>query len=235
MEAGFLDYLYEMLNANIYLAATASFIWGVMSIIISPCHLSTIPLVVGFLQSQNVDSYKKAFVLSSIFSLGILLSLIVVGSITYILGRLMGDVGIFGEIFIILIFIVFGLYFLDILKFDWSLFKVKPGKKNGALSALILGFVFGIGLGPCTFAFMAPILGIVFTMSGNSIWIPILYFAAFALGHCLVIVLAGTMSEIVNKYLKWNESTGTISIVKKICGVLMLLAAIYMTYRNFIE
>ncbi len=143
MEAGFLDYLYGMLNANIYLAAAASFIWGVMSIIISPCHLSTIPLVVGFLQSQNVNTYKKAFILSSIFSLGILLSLIAVGSITFALGRLMGDVGMFGDVFIIMIFIVFGLYFLDVLKLDWSLFKVKPGKRSGGLSAFILGFVFG--------------------------------------------------------------------------------------------
>ena len=54
MESGYLDSLYAMLNGSVPLAAFASFVWGVMSIVISPCHLSTIPLIIGFLQSKNV-------------------------------------------------------------------------------------------------------------------------------------------------------------------------------------
>lgn len=233
MESGYLDSLYAMLNASVPLAAFASFVWGVMSIVISPCHLSTIPLIIGFLQSKNVKSYKMALFLSTMFSIGILLSLILVGSVTFALGRLVGDVGMMGDILIIAIFLVFGLYFLDVLKLDWSIFKVKPSKSGGIIDAMTLGFIFGIGLGPCTFAFMAPILGVVFTMSSGDIYIPIIYFASFAFGHCLVIALAGMMGEIVSKYLSWNESSGTINKVKKICGVLMIIAAIYMAYTKF--
>ena len=80
---------------------------------------------------------------------------------------------------------------------------------------------------------MAPILGVVITTSNVGIIMPILYFGAFAFGHCLVIAIAGTMSELVNKYLQWNEKSGAINIIKKVCGVLMIIAGIYMAYNNF--
>ncbi len=233
METELLDKLYEMMNANLMLGIFASFIWGLLSIIISPCHLSSIPLIMGYLQSQHIDNYKRAFLISSIFSIGILLSLIIVGGATYSLGRLIGDVGLVGNILVIGIFILFGLYFLDFVKLDWNLFKVRSTSGGAFISALTIGFIFGMGLGPCTFAFMAPVLGVVLSTSNTGIMLPLLYFGAFAFGHCLVIAVAGTMSATVNKYLQWNEKSGAINIVKKICGVLMILAGIYMAYKTF--
>ncbi len=230
-----LDTLFNMLNGGFTLAIAASFIWGIMSVVISPCHLSIIPLIIGYLQSQKDGKQGNAFFLSFVFSLGILISLIIVGGITYALGRIIGDIGVFGNILLIFVMLVFGLYFLGVLKLDWSLTTIKSGKHNGALGALLLGFIFGIGLGPCTFAFMAPILGIVLTQSSTGILIPLMYFFAFALGHCLVISLAGGMTDLISKYLKWNESSGAITIIKKVCGVLMLIAAAYMIYRDFIS
>jgi cytochrome c-type biogenesis protein len=234
METSLLTYLSELTNAGLGTAAFACFIWGLLSIIISPCHLSSIPLIIGYLQSKGVKSYKNSFILSGVFSLGILLSLIIVGGITYSLGRLIGDIGEFGNILIIALFLLFGLYFLNIIKLDWSLFQIKQSEKSGLLSTLLLGFLFGIGLGPCTFAFMAPILGIVLSEANSGILAPSVYFSSFAIGHCLVIALAGALSEIVNRYLQWNESKGAIDIAKKICGVLMILAAFYMAYKAYL-
>jgi len=31
------------------IALAAAFIWGILSILLSPCHLSSIPLIVGFI------------------------------------------------------------------------------------------------------------------------------------------------------------------------------------------
>lgn len=234
METQLLDKLYEMMSGNLYLAALAAFIWGVLSIIISPCHLSSIPLIIGYLQSRNSVTFKRAFSLSLAFSIGILLSLIAVGLITYSLGRLVGDIGTVGEILIIFIFILFGLFLMDIIKLDWNFFKMKSSDKSDFISALTIGFIFGIGLGPCTFAFMAPILGMVFTSSNAGFIQPLIYFGAFAFGHCLVITLAGAMSTTVNKYLQWNEKSGKINMIKKVCGALMILAGLYMAYKTFL-
>ncbi|NQT29207.1 MAG: cytochrome C biogenesis protein, partial [Candidatus Saganbacteria bacterium] len=101
-------------------------------------------------------------------------------------------------------------------------------QKKGMLGAFILGLIFGLALGPCTFAYLAPILAVVFNLSATNLFFGLVLIMAYAVGHCSVIVLAGTSTEIVQHYLNWNErSRGTV-IVKKICGVLVILGGIYL-------
>lgn len=139
----------------------ASFSWGVLSILLSLCHLSSIPLIVGFISSQEKISIKKTFLISLIFATGILITIAVIGIITASLGRLMGDVGKVGNILVSIIFLA-GLYLLDILKLDWNSVSLRSTNYKGFFAALILGLLFGIALGPCTFAYMARVLGMVF-------------------------------------------------------------------------
>ena len=96
------------------------------------------------------------------------------------------------------------------------------------MPAFILGLVFGVGLGPCTFAYMAPILAIVFNCSASNLIFGMLLIAAYAIGHCSVIVLAGTSTERVQRYLNWNEGSKGAVIMKKICGILVVLGGIYL-------
>ena len=35
------------------IALAAAFIWGILSIVLSPCHLASIPLIVGFIGEQG--------------------------------------------------------------------------------------------------------------------------------------------------------------------------------------
>ena len=78
----------------------------------------------------------------------------------------MGDVGVYGKYAIAVVFIIIGLYLMDIIRLPDTGVKMQPfGMKSVFLSAFSLGLVFGIALGPCTFSFMAPVLGIVFQMS----------------------------------------------------------------------
>ena len=43
------------------IALAAAFVWGVLSIILSPCHLASIPLIIGFINEQGLTSTKRAF------------------------------------------------------------------------------------------------------------------------------------------------------------------------------
>ena len=92
------------------------FTWGILSILLSPCHLSSIPLVVGYIASQGKISVGRTFNISLVFALGILITIALIGVITASLGRLMGDVGVWGNYFVAVIFLLVGLYLLDILK-----------------------------------------------------------------------------------------------------------------------
>ncbi|HBG28804.1 MAG: cytochrome C biogenesis protein [Planctomycetes bacterium GWF2_41_51] len=212
------------------IALTASFIWGILSILLSPCHLASIPLIVGFIDQQGKISTKRAFWISTLFAAGILITIALVGVITAAAGRMIGNVGRYGNYFVAAVFFIVGLLLLDVIPMPFS----GPGKigmkQKGLLAAFILGLVFGIALGPCTFAFMAPMLAVTFKTASTNLFYGILLLVAYGIGHCSVIVFAGTFTEVVQRYMNWNEKSKGAVILKKICGVLVLAAGLYMIY-----
>jgi cytochrome c-type biogenesis protein len=220
----------KAVEATPAIAISASFIWGILSVLLSPCHLSSIPLIVGFIDQQGRMSTKRAFSISTLFAVGTLVTIGVIGAVTAAAGRMMGDVGRYGNYFVAVIFFLVGLNLLDVIPMPWS----GPGhvvmKRKGLLAALILGLVFGIALGPCAFAFLAPVLGVAFKVASTSLLYGIILLLAYGVGHCSVIVLAGTSTELVQRYLNWNEKSKGAVIVKKVCGVLVILGSLYLLY-----
>lgn len=211
-------------------ALGASFVWGILSILLSPCHLGSIPLIVGFIQGQGQVTTRRAFVLASVFAGGILVTIALIGVITAAMGRMMGDVGPWSNYFVAAIFILVGLYLLDIISPNFSGAQVSNRYGSGIWAALVLGLVFGIALGPCTFAYMAPMLAVALTVGSTAPLYAAGLLLVYGIGHCSVIVAAGTSAEAVQRYLDWNErSRGTI-IVKRVCGALVILAGLYMIH-----
>ena len=212
------------------IALTAAFVWGILSIILSPCHLASIPLIVGFINEQGRISTKRAFATSALFAVGILITIAAIGAITAAAGRMMGNVGQYGNYFVAIIFFLVGLHLLGIIPMPWS----GPGqigmKRKGLPAAFIIGLVFGIALGPCTFAYMAPMLAVTFRLASTKLAYGVLLLLIYGLGHCSVIVLAGTCTELVQRYMNWNEKSKGAIIVKKTCGVLVLLGGLYLIY-----
>ncbi len=214
------------------IAIGASLIWGILSILLSPCHLASIPLIVGYIDNQGRTSMRRAFVTSLLFSVGILLTIAGVGVVTAIAGRMMGDVGSLGNYLVALIFFIVGLHLLDVIPMPFGGPKSVGMKRRGLLAAFLLGLVFGIALGPCTFAYMAPMLGITFKMGAEQPVYAGLLLLMYGIGHCSVIVFAGTFTEVIQKYLNWNEKSKGAIILKKVCGVLVILGGIYLIYTT---
>ena len=212
------------------IALAAAFVWGVLSIILSPCHLGSIPLIVGFIDQQGRISTKRAFIISTLFAVGILITIAAIGAITATAGRMMGNVGPYGNYFVAIIFFAVGLHLLGVIPAPWS----GPGqvglKRKGRLAAFILGLVFGIALGPCTFAYMAPMLAVTFKVASTSLAYGIILLLAYGVGHCSVIVLAGTSVELVQHYMNWNEKSKATIIIKGICGVAIILCGLYLIF-----
>ena len=228
------EYFTNALTYGFWFSLFASFVWGLLSIILSPCHLSSIPLVIGFLTSRNETKSSKTFFLSLIFALGILITIILIGVITALTGQILGNIGKIGNLIVAVVFILIGLYLMDIIKIPLNGFSISKPNTKGYFSSFVLGLLFGLGLGPCTFAFMAPVIVIVFKLSSTNVFYSILLLLSFAIGHCSVIVLAGVSFTKVQKYLKWNENTKTINIIKKITGSLVILGGFYLFYNYFL-
>jgi len=212
------------------IALAAAFVWGILSIILSPCHLASIPLIVGFIDEQGRISTRRAFYTSTLFAVGILITIAAIGAITAAAGRMLGDVGRYGNYFVAVIFFIVGLHLLGVIPMPWSAPGRVAMKRRGLLAAFILGLVFGIALGPCTFAYMAPILGVTFKVASKNLSYGVSLLIVYGLGHCSVIVLAGTCTELVQRYMNWNEKSRATTIVKSICGLLVILGGLYLIY-----
>jgi cytochrome c-type biogenesis protein len=212
------------------IALGASLIWGILSVVLSPCHLSSIPLIIGFISEQGRLTTRRAFGLSLLFGLGILVTIAAIGIVTAAMGRMMGDVGRYGNYAVAAVFFVVGLHLIGVIPMPFS----GPGqvgmKRKGLFASFALGLIFGIALGPCTFAYMAPVLTLSLRVGATNFIYAFALLALYGIGHCSVIVAAGTSTEAVERYLKWNETSKGITVVKRICGALVILGGCYLIY-----
>ncbi len=212
------------------IALAAAIVWGILSIVLSPCHLASIPLIVGFISEQGQVTARRAFWTSTLFAVGILITIAAIGAVTAAAGRMMGDVGRYGNYFVAIIFFAVGLHLIGVISMPWS----GPGqvgmKRKGLVAAFMLGLVFGIALGPCTFTYMAPMLGVTFKLAAKNSLYGALLLSLYGVGHCLVIVVAGTSTKLVQRFLNWNEQSKGVAIVKCVCGVLVILGGVWLIY-----
>jgi cytochrome c-type biogenesis protein len=229
MQAIFI-YLTHAVEGAPLIALGASFLWGILSIVLSPCHLASIPLIVGFVDEQGRISTKRAFAISLLFGVGILVTIGAIGAVTAMLGRMMGDIGRWGNYFVAVIFFLVGLHLIGLIPMPWSGADASGYRRKGLWAALILGLLFGVALGPCTFAYMAPMLAVTFRTAFTNPLYGAGLLLAYGFGHCSVLVLAGTFTEVIQHYLNWSEKSKGTAIVKIACGVLVILGGVYLVF-----
>jgi len=221
--------LSEALAGGAAIALGAAFAWGVLSVVFSPCHLASIPLLVGFLGGgrTGVRSARRAWGLAVLFASGILVSIVIIGVATAAAGRLLGDVGPVGQWLVAAVFIVFGLHLMDVLPLPDGV-KWQPDERwRGPLAAVAYGAVFGVALGPCTFAFMAPVLGMTFALASERPGYAAALLCAFGIGHCAVIGMAGVSTTWVQRWLQWQGRREGVRWLRRACGVLVLAAGLW--------
>ncbi|MCK4246214.1 cytochrome C biogenesis protein, partial [Candidatus Bipolaricaulota bacterium] len=161
---------------------------------------------------------------------GILITIAAVGGVTAAAGRLIGDVGRIGNFVMAGVFVLVGLYLLDVIGLSWAAPSGRKVRVGGLPGAMILGLLFGIALGPCTFAYLAPMLAVAFDVGTNDVLFSATLLLAFAVGHCAVIAVAGASIGAVQRYLNWNEASQAITWVKRVCGVLVICGGGYLIY-----
>ena len=217
-------------EGSIAIAIGAAFLWGVCSVVLSPCHVASVPLAIGYVNGKGWVPPKSALFLSLAFALGILVTIAVVGGITAALGRMLGDVGALKYV-VAAVFAAVGLWLIGIIRLpSLTMRRNDRLQGRGAAGAFGLGLVFGLALGPCSFGFMMPLLAVAFRHAAARPMVAASLLGSYAVGHTGVIILAGTFASLVQRWLDWNERSPGTRIIRIVCGVLVILAGVAVVF-----
>ena len=226
--------LHQWMGASLGFALVGAFLWGLVSVLFSPCHLASIPLIVAYVAGQNkVVEGKEATIYASLFSLGIFVTIAVLGIICTLLGRMLGEIPAFLELVVGVLFVYLGLHLLGVRACRLPSFGGENLKLRGFGGAFIMGLSFGVLSGACTFGFIAPIL-VMISVQGQMLQ-GLALLLLFAAGHCLPIVLAGSSAALAQKILHNKNVQNMATLGRKCAGLLVAGVGVYFVIHASLE
>lgn len=216
-----------LLNQNIFVAIIITLLGGIVASF-SPCCLSTLPLIIGYVGN---DSSKKGLKYSIFFSLGIIVTFTLLGILTVKLGTSFRVLGSLWYYILAIILIYVTLQLFDVIKSKNKEYCPRPKLRRGVIGAFFLGILGGVFDSPCS----TPILVVILTYISNqgNILLGALLMAVYSLGHCILIIIAGTSLDVVNKLSSNQKYMKIGQILKIIFGIITLLMALYLLYIAF--
>ncbi|MBI5582436.1 MAG: sulfite exporter TauE/SafE family protein [Deltaproteobacteria bacterium] len=222
----------EWLAGGSVIAFLGAFLWGMVSVLFSPCHLASIPLIVAYVGGQErLLRTRQAGYYSAAFTGGLFITIALIGVVSALLGRMLGDIGNYWQILVGLILIWVALGMLGVEKCSYSSRLLQVLNLKGLLGALVLGLAYGVLSGSCTFGFIAPILAVISIQKEVSAGL--LLILLFAVGHCLPIVVAGSSTAAVRKVIE-NQSWQTGGHwFRRGAGVLIGMLGLYFIANPF--
>ena len=223
----------QWLQASPAAALPSAFLWGMVAVLLSPCHMASIPLLIAYVAGQNsIPKPRQAARYAVLFAMGIFITIMVVGLVCTFAGRMLGDVGPWWQAAV-------GLLLLWV---AWTLFRpprcsatgnaLSRFRMQGALGAFVLGLGYGFLSGACTFGFIAPILGIITLQKEVVTGVAML--VLFGVGHCLPLVVCGMFSARTMQLLNSHTGQRVVMVMRKAAALVVGGLGIYFTFHPFI-
>lgn len=217
------------LSDNIWLAVITAFLAGIVSSF-SPCVLSTIPLIVGYVGGYAGKDKKLAYRYSLIFCLGIIITFVLLGIASALLGKLFTGAGRWWYIILGAIMLLVGLQLIGVIEFGNNSCRV-PNRRKGIAGAFFLGILGGILSSPCSTPILAAILAFV-ASKGNILLGAIMLFL-YSLGHCILVFMAGTSVGLVENISNSDKTKRIGRILKFALAGIIFIAGFYLLYLGF--
>ena len=226
-----MDNLAELFNTqtSIYILFGISFLGGLIASI-SPCSLSMLPLIIGYVGGYSEEKPLKTLLQMIVFVLGTSVVFSAIGLICAMTGKVFVGNPYF-SLFIASIILIMGLKILNILDFEMPVFikEIPKNKYNSDyLYPFILGAVFALIGSPCSTPILAGIMAFA-SMSANVVNAVIMLFL-FSIGQGLILILAALLTSKVKtgeSFYKFSDA------VMKVCGILLILVSVYIYYKIF--
>lgn len=225
-----LNSLSGLITDNAWLAPVLTLAAGVLTSV-TPCALSNVPLVIGYVGGSGSNDTRKAFKLSLTFAGGMAITFTALGTAASLLGRLMGTSSKWWYLALGVLMVMMALQTWEVFQFIPSTYLTAKNTKKGYIGALIAGILGGIFSSPCATPVLVVLLGIV-ARSGNIAW-GVLLLLLYSIGHSVLVIVAGTSIGLVRKITKSQKYGRFSSALKIIMGTAILAIALYMFYLSF--
>ncbi len=217
------------IESSFWLAPLLALLAGILTSI-TPCSLSSIPLVIGYVGGTSRDT-KKAFGLSLIFALGSAITFTTLGVIASLAGSLIGNSAKWWYIVLGILMVLMALQTWEIFEFIPSSVLMSKNKKKGRIGAFIAGILGGVFSSACATPVLIVLLALV-AGNGSLVW-GIVLLLLYSIGHGALSVVAGTSVGLVQKVTA-KEGFGTWGkVIKIVMGVGILAIGFYMFYLGF--
>ena len=167
---------------------------------LGPCSLSLLPITLAYL--AGFDSKQKPWQRSLSFCAGIVSALVVLGSLSGLLGRIYGQVPGLVPTIVAVLAVVMGLNLLGVVRIPlpagpdplrWT------SKVPAPLAPVAAGLAFGLAASPCTTPVLAVLLGWI-ASTGRPL-LGVLMLTSFGIGQVLPLLLAGNLAASLPRLL----------------------------------
>jgi cytochrome c biogenesis protein CcdA len=206
----------------------AAAVLGFLAIWLSPCHLVGLTLASTYLHQHAGGPRQVALALSA-FLVAMLATAALVAAATLALGRLAGDTGTTGQMLAVALVALAGLMLLDVVPLPAVPGGSTRSGSNGLRSAFGLGAAFSVATGPCSLAFVAPLLalpiaGVASTPLGAGAAVVAMFVAGHAAG-------AGLAWAIAQRGANWlgGHASARLRWARTTAGFLLVTLAGWMT------
>jgi cytochrome c biogenesis protein CcdA len=221
----------KLITTQPLLAVPVVFVGGLLTAL-NPCVLASIPLAIGFVGGYATGRSKGYALLLAVFLfLGIAAAFTVLGIVASLAGTLFGTTSKFWPILIVIVCLVMGGQILLFPNFEIPMPRGFTPEAGGILGAFLLGALTGVIATPCAMPVLAVVLTYV-ASKGNILYGGLLLFT-YALGHSLLVLIAGSSIGIAEAMVNSKGLKKASTILKKASGVLLLLVAAYFVHDIF--
>ena len=218
------------ISANIWIAPLLALLAGILTSV-TPCSLTSVPLVIGYVGGTGQRDTKRAFWLSVVFSAGMAVTFTILGTTASILGRLMQGTGSWWYILLGILMILMALQTWEVYNFIPSSYAISKSTKRGFLGAFVAGVLGGLFSSPCATPVLVVLLAMV-AKEGSFLW-GILLLLLYSIGHSFLVMIAGTSVGFVHKLSSNEKYGGTSKLLRILMGSVIILIAFYMFYLGF--
>lgn len=225
-----LEILSTLISQSMWVAPLLALLAGVLTSL-TPCSLSSVPLVIGYVGGTGNSDTKRAFWLSLTFAAGSAVTFTILGTVASLVGKLMGTSSSWWYLLLGVLMVLMALQTWEIYNFIPSTYLMAKNTRRGYIGAFMAGILGGVFSSPCATPVLITLLAVV-AEKGSLLW-GIVLLLLYSVGHSALVIVAGTSIGFV-KNMTSNNQYGTFSMVLRIVmGSVILLIAFYMFYLGF--